>query len=90
VGVCTSQGHFAVSLSDSYLLTDPNGGWSPTANPLLFPNGLPIITVAQIQTQFGAVPGTLATPEPATLGLVGVALAGLAWIRKRRRRAAET
>jgi len=83
---CTGTGHFAVSLSDSFSLSDPNGGWSSTINPQLFLPGLPTFTVTEIQTLFGATPTLIATPEPAMFGLVGVGLAGLVVSKRRRSR----
>jgi len=84
---CTGTGHFAVSLSDSFDLNDPNGGWSSTINPLLFLPGGPTFTVTEIQTLYAAVPTltATATPEPAVFGLIGVGLTGL-FLSKRRRR----
>jgi hypothetical protein len=79
---CTTEGHFAVSLSDSFDLNDPIGGW---LQPLVAPPGGLTFTVTELQYTYGALPTLTAVPEPATLGLMAGALAGLAWLRKRRR-----
>src|SRR4051812_47147141 len=82
---CTTYGHFAISLSNGLNLSDTVGGWGHDANPELFLVGQTIITVTELQTTFGAVPGGSLAPEPGTIGLMGGALAGIAWMRRRRR-----
>jgi hypothetical protein len=79
---CTTQGHFAMSLSNSFSLTDPVGGW---LDPLVALPGGVTFTVTELQYTFGATPQlTAQVPEPGTIGLMAGALAGLAWFRKRR------
>lgn len=80
---CTTSGHFAVSLSDSFKLDDPSGGWSEEKNPLLFLAGGPKFTVTELQYMYGAIPHNI-VPEPGTLGVVGGAAALLIWLKKRR------
>jgi hypothetical protein len=80
---CTTSGHFAVSLSDSFKLDDPSGGWSADKNPLLFLDGGPKFTVTELQYIYGAIPNN-SVPEPGTMGLAGGAAALLIWINKRR------
>jgi hypothetical protein len=81
---CTGVGHFAVSLNDSFSLSATTGGWSFELNPELFNSGGPAFTVTEIETTFGALPGAN-VPEPATILLMGSALAGLFLLSKRRR-----
>jgi hypothetical protein len=84
---CTGTGHFAISLSNSYSLTDDDGGWSFSENPLLFLAGGPQFTVTEIQNVFGATPQLIAeeVPEPVMFALVGSGLIGLGLLKRRRR-----
>lgn len=84
---CSGTGHFAISLSDSFDLDDPEGGWSTAKNPLLFLEGGPTFTLTELQFHYGALPllTANAVPEPAAFFLMGGALAGLGWLRRRRR-----
>jgi len=82
---CGPAGHFAVSLSNSFDINDPDGGWSYSENPSLFLTQGPRFTVKELQYTFGATPQlTAEVPEPAMFALVGLGLTGLA-VNKRRR-----
>jgi hypothetical protein len=84
---CTTQGHFAISLADTFDIhaADQGGGWDFAKNPLLFDVNGPTFNTTEIGTVFGAVPTSL-VPEPVPVGIVGGGLAMLVWFSARRRR----
>src|SRR6202023_1587271 len=45
---CRDVGHFIITLNDNFALNGASGGWSQTANPVLFPMSQITFGVAEI------------------------------------------